>query len=55
MLGVGVGFDTRGAGNMVIKKPTGEPTPFVVEDTREGWVDSLKAILMAYEGGEPII
>jgi len=50
MLGVGVGFDTRGAENFLIEKPLSETFAFVIEDTREGWVDSLKSLLMSYCG-----
>jgi len=49
MLGVGVGFDTKGAGIIEIKKP--DPTEkriFVIEDSREGWVESTKALLESY-------
>jgi adenosylcobalamin-dependent ribonucleoside-triphosphate reductase len=48
MLGVGVGFDDKGADkDFVIYEPKGEET-FVVPDTREGWVDSLSLIINAY-------
>ena len=48
MLGVGVGFDDKGADrDFFIYEPTGEET-HVVPDTREGWVDSVALILNAY-------
>jgi adenosylcobalamin-dependent ribonucleoside-triphosphate reductase len=48
MLGVGVGFDDKGADkDFFIYQPTGEET-YVVPDTREGWVESLSLILNAY-------
>jgi len=48
MLGVGVGFDDKGADkDFIIYQPTGEET-YVVPDTREGWVESLSLILNAY-------
>jgi ribonucleoside-triphosphate reductase len=48
MLGVGVGFDDKGADkDFVIYSPQGEET-FVIPDTREGWVDSLSLIINAY-------
>eukprot|EP01022_Parablepharisma_sp_SALTPOND_P020099 TRINITY_DN3565_c0_g1_i1.p1 TRINITY_DN3565_c0_g1~~TRINITY_DN3565_c0_g1_i1.p1 ORF type:complete len:680 (-),score=56.12 TRINITY_DN3565_c0_g1_i1:208-2247(-) len=55
MLGVGVGFDTKGAGQVIIRKPT-EPNKIVkVEDSREGWVVSLKILLEGYfEGKEGV-
>lgn len=50
MLGIGVGGDTRGGGKIVIQKPEVEDTIFVVEDTREGWIDLLRATLKPYAG-----
>jgi len=48
MLGVGVGFDDKGADkDFTIYEPKGEET-YVVPDTREGWVDSLVLILNSY-------
>mmetsp|Transcript_161 Transcript_161/g.256 ORF Transcript_161/g.256 Transcript_161/m.256 type:complete len:756 (+) Transcript_161:200-2467(+) len=49
MLGVGVGFDTAGAGKVLISKPVeGDPHLFVVPDSREGWVNSLRCLLESY-------
>ena len=49
MLGVGVGFDTRGAGNLEIRQPNADETAtFVIEDTREGWYQSVAALLESY-------
>lgn len=55
MLGVGVGGDTLGAGSMVVidptqAGPTGGGPKFVVEDTREGWVELIRHILECYAG-----
>ena len=48
MLGVGVGFDDKGADkDFPIYEPQGEET-YVVPDTREGWVKSLELIINAY-------
>ena len=48
MLGVGVGFDDKGADkDFTIYEPKGEE-PYVVPDTREGWVESLVLIINAY-------
>ena len=48
MLGVGVGFDDKGADkDFAIYSPQGEET-YVVPDTREGWVESLSIIINAY-------
>jgi ribonucleoside-triphosphate reductase (thioredoxin) len=44
MLGVGVGFDTRGAGK-IAWNPSSQAEEFVVEDSREGWVASMAAAL----------
>jgi len=50
MLGVGVGFDTRGKDKLVIHKPNPklDPVLFTIPDTREGWVEGLKLVLDSY-------
>lgn len=49
MLGVGVGFDVKGEGKINIYDPTFKYTStFIIEDTREGWVNSLKLLLNSY-------
>lgn len=53
MVGVGVGFDTRGAGTLEIKEPVGT-YPVQITDDREGWVASLKALITAYATGGPL-
>lgn len=51
MLGVGVGFDTKGAGKVKLECPISDCiTPYVVEDTREGWVDLIRTILNSFVG-----
>lgn len=50
MLGVGVGFDTKGAGIVKVQEPRRSDDVHVVEDSREGWVDLLRRILTAYAG-----
>jgi len=53
MLGVGVGFDTRGAGRVALRPPGSAAADgaaegwaaHVVGDSREGWVASLVALL----------
>lgn len=50
MLGVGVGFDVRGAGTLTLVAPTRGDDVHVVEDTREGWVALLRRALDAYVG-----
>jgi ribonucleotide reductase alpha subunit len=48
MLGVGIGFDAKGAGKINIKAPVEPVTVFTVPDTREGWVESLKVQLESF-------
>lgn len=49
MLGVGVGFDTKGAGKINIQKPDVTRTiVHKINDSREGWVHSLKLLLESY-------
>jgi adenosylcobalamin-dependent ribonucleoside-triphosphate reductase len=57
MLGVGCGFDTRGAGKVVINRPEGDLKVFVVSDTREGWVDAIGVLLDSYmiPGLQPVM
>jgi len=48
MLGVGVGFDDKGADkDFYIYEPTQEET-YIVPDTREGWVESLSLLLNSF-------
>lgn len=49
MLGIGVGFDTLGAGKLTLHEPQDEETPvYVIEDSREGWCASLDVLLRSY-------
>ena len=48
MLGVGVGFDTKGAGHIKIGKPANKTFTYVVDDCREGWVGSLRHLIASY-------
>jgi ribonucleoside-triphosphate reductase len=49
MVGVGVGFDVLGAGQIEINRPTeGLEELVVIPDTREGWVASLEKLLFSY-------
>jgi hypothetical protein len=56
MLGVGVGFDTKGKHKIVINTPKGKPTQFTIPDSREGWVKSLELLIHSYfvEGARPV-
>jgi ribonucleoside-triphosphate reductase (thioredoxin) len=48
MLGVGVGFDDKGADkDFVIYAPQGETT-YDIPDTREGWVEATAALINSY-------
>jgi len=51
MLGVGVGFDTRGRNTVTIHAPRRAPEAHVVEDSREGWAGALARCLGAYTAG----
>ena len=50
MLGVGVGFDTVGAGQLVVKgpNPKRETENYKIPDTREGWVESVRLLIESY-------
>jgi ribonucleoside-triphosphate reductase (thioredoxin) len=50
MLGVGVGFDTKGTEKIVIKgvNKNRKTEQYSIPDTREGWVESVKMLLEAY-------
>lgn len=50
MLGVGVGFDTKGVNTVLIKGQNKEKplTTFIIEDTRESWVESLGILLNSF-------
>ncbi len=48
MVGIGVGFDTKGAGKLEIHKPLEEVVDYVIPDSREGWTDSYGALLESY-------
>lgn len=54
MLGVGVGFDTRGKGTLRIAQSQRAAEPHVIGDSREGWVEALGILLNAYAGRNPL-
>lgn len=58
MLGVGVGFDVKGAGKIPVKGFSRHgvyPEVFVIPDTREGWVEATgKLIRNGFSGGPTI-
>lgn len=49
MLGVGVGFDDKGADkDFIIYEPTKSTTVEVIEDSREGWRDATVTLINSY-------
>jgi ribonucleoside-triphosphate reductase (thioredoxin) len=49
MLGVGVGFDDKGADkDFTIYEPKLPPVTYQIPDTREGWVESVSMLLNSY-------
>lgn len=48
MLGVGVGFDAEGANRFDVTRPIGAEHPFVIPDSREGWVNSLRILMLGF-------
>ena len=49
MCGIGIGFDTRGAGRLTLNEPSTERTTlFVVPDSREGWAEAVGVLLESY-------
>lgn len=48
MLGVGVGFDVKGAGKLRVVKPSEYNYVFVIDDTRESWAESVGALVNSY-------
>ena len=49
MLGVGVGFDDKGADkDFTIYAPTQTCITYLIPDTREGWVDSVSILINSY-------
>lgn len=55
MLGVGVGSDTLGAGLVTIKKPKEAVDEYIIPDTREGWVESVRRLLNSYFKGSQTV
>lgn len=56
MVGVGVGFDTKGAGKIASYVPEGDIEVITVEDSREGWVELISCLIDSYleEGSNPV-
>jgi len=55
MLGVGVGFDTLGENEIIIKQPKFKNNEkFIIEDSREGWTDALEHLLEGFFSGTEV-
>jgi len=55
MMGIGLGFDTRGAGKITVKDPKSpDGLKFQIPDSREGWVESLELLLDGFFHGKQI-
>lgn len=54
MLGVGTGFDVDGGNKLKIKSPIINGFTYIIPDTREGWVESVRYLLDAYFKGESL-
>lgn len=49
MLGVGVGWDTKGKEkNITIHVPRIEETEYIIDDSREGWADSIRILINSF-------
>ena len=55
MIGVGVGFDTKGSHmGLKVHKPTDATRLVIVDDSREGWTETLRLQLESYlKEGQP--
>lgn len=54
MLGVGVGFDTRGQGSVTIQPAIRTQAVYHIDDSREGWAAALSRLLGAYTGTDTL-
>jgi len=54
MLGVGMGFDTKGAGKVRVLRPVRNDDEYIVSDTREGWCKALERVLNAFVGNDTL-
>lgn len=54
MVGVGVGFDTEGAHTVTIQEPHYTNDTLVIDDSREGWVDSVHMLLDGFFFGSKV-
>ena len=54
MVGIGVGFDTEGAGTLTIQEPQSTNDVHIIDDSREGWVNSVHILLDGFFFGQKI-
>ena len=54
MVGIGVGFDTEGATTITIDEPQYTNDVHVIDDSREGWVNSVHMLLDGFFFGQKI-
>jgi adenosylcobalamin-dependent ribonucleoside-triphosphate reductase len=54
MVGIGVGFDTLGAKTFTVKEPKWTNDTLVIEDSREGWVNSVHILLDGFILGKKV-
>lgn len=54
MLGIGVGFDTLGSKTFTVKEPQWTNDVLKIDDSREGWVNSVHILLDGYFQGKKV-
>jgi len=54
MVGVGVGFDTEGEGAITLKEPQYTNDVHIIDDSREGWVNSVHMLLDGFFFGDNV-
>jgi len=54
MVGVGVGFDTAGEGTVTLKEPQYTNDVHIIDDSREGWVNSVHMLLDGFFFGDSV-
>jgi adenosylcobalamin-dependent ribonucleoside-triphosphate reductase len=54
MLGIGVGFDTEGENTITIQEPEYTRDIHIIDDSREGWVNSVHTLLDGFFFGDRI-
>jgi len=54
MVGVGVGFDTEGEGAISLKEPQYTNDVHIIDDSREGWVNSVHMLLDGFFFGDNV-